>query len=329
MTYASGSGGLCWLFVALAFTSCSASKPLRYPDPVVPLAASRTISVSTSSGAADDPSLPGPSYSPEIPGFVPFGRTAQGVLQYCHQKTDIMFVYIDGGAHRIGTDYWRRDDDRPIHAVTLSPFLLARYEVSAQVWNEIMEAERLPDAGEEFLPMVEISWDDCQDFCSRTGLRLPTEAQWEFACRAGTGTAYGFGDDLEYEQANVRFPEFDADPFPVHVGTVNSLPTEPSPTDPDRLPIGSFPPNDLGVADLVGNVAEWCEDAYEPDFYSSASASGLDPICRSTSQERVVRGCTYSDVARDCWCWIRRSESRSVRSYSIGFRPAYWPIPGR
>ncbi|MBY0444146.1 MAG: formylglycine-generating enzyme family protein, partial [Burkholderiales bacterium] len=136
--------------------------------------------------------------------------------------------------------------------------------------------------------MEQVSWEDAVDFCQRlsamTGLEfvLPTEAQWEYACRAGTATAFHWGSTCDGSQANCR----------------GDLPYGGSVAGPNRettTPVGMYAPNNWGLYDMHGNVAEWCADWYGP--YPSGQAT--DPSGPASGQHRVLRGGSWHfDPAR-------------------------------
>ncbi len=151
----------------------------------------------------------------------------------------------------------------------------------------------------ENLPVDSVSWEDCSEFCNKTKLSLPTEAQWEYACRAGTSTPYAFGETLSEEQANFGGYEM--------------------------LAVDSFEPNGFGLHNMHGNVSEWCQDVYDAEFYKKPEATQKNPVCTSGSGERVFRSGGWGFAP-----WLCRSASRhhlrpSSRSAGNGFRPAYNP----
>ena len=161
------------------------------------------------------------------------------------------------------------------HEVTITkPFYIGKYEVTQEQWEGIM-GKNPSDTKGATLPVTDISWNDCQEFIKKLnaktdgGYRLPTEAEWEYACRAGTTTAYSFGDkitpkDANYDDSKIRKP----------------------------VEVGSYNPNAFGLFDMHGNVEEWCEDWY------GAYPEGLvtDPKGPATGGNRVSRGGSFSGV---------------------------------
>ncbi len=256
----------------------------------------------------------------------------QGYSEYRHRQTGIVFVRVPGGTFRMG----RVDDthpgngafgERPQHAVKLSSFLLAKHEISQAEWRSVMANNPSQAKGED-LPVHMVSWSQCQEFCDKTRLELPTEAQWEYACRATTaGDFSGTGnlDDMGWSKENSN-------------GRVQ--------------PVGAKRPNDFGLHDMHGNIGEWCVDVHNVDFYGMPEARQNDPVCRVAGPETaghteilavsgnggvttrwvpdptkfwVYRGGSYWHPG-----WFCRSASRlgwSRGNSLIGFRPAFYPLP--
>lgn len=184
-------------------------------------------------------------------------------------------------------------DERPVHQVTLTKgFWIGKTEVTQAQWKSVMGNNPSDHEGDD-LPVECVSWDDCMEFCKKTGLELPTEAQWEYACRAGsTGPYAGTGnlDDMGWYGGN---------------------------SGRQTHPVGTKQPNAWGLYDMHGNVWEWCADWYG-DYPSGAVT---DPKGASSGSYRVWRGGSWGNDAASC-----RSAGRndgyypSSRYDNLGFR---------
>ncbi|MCZ6603249.1 MAG: formylglycine-generating enzyme family protein [Planctomycetota bacterium] len=246
------------------------------------------------------------TYWKEIRFFLKFERlekNAQGYPEYRHRETGIVFVGLPGGTFEMGSpesESGRMEWEGPVHKVSLSPFLIAKYEVSQAEWKKVMGNRRSRFEGDT-LPVGNVFWEDCQEFCTKAGLSLPTEAEWEYACRAGTSGAYaGTGklDDMGWSKENSGGPPH---------------------------PVGEKLPNDFGLHDMHGSVLEWCEDWFQEDFYQE-STGVIDPLCENSgSGSRVVRGGSWYDPARVCRSAGRGRIPPSSRIEALGFRPTRSP----
>jgi formylglycine-generating enzyme required for sulfatase activity len=237
-------------------------------------------------------------------------KDGRKLAQYEHRETGVVLVLLPAGEFLMGSPPGERDRDEIefLHPVRLRPFLMARYALAAEVYDGWIDADgRLKDQGPhypdaqqaEWLPKVVVTWNDAWRFCARFGWTLPAEAQWEYACRAGTATRYAFGDELRPEDAN--FNESGK-------GGV--------------CPVGEYRPNDFGLFQMHGNVWEWCHDVWSPAFYLREEAKGPDPLCLAGSVIRVLRGGSWSDYARSCRSANRDWDAAAGRWDSAGFRPA-------
>jgi formylglycine-generating enzyme required for sulfatase activity len=175
-------------------------------------------------------------------------------------------------------------------------------------------------------PVVNVSWNDAKEFCDwlsrkdgRT-YRLPTEAEWEYCCRAGTETLYCNGDDPEKvarvgnvgdASARARYPGWTT--IAADDGHVLTA------------PVGRYEPNGWGLYDMHGNVWEWCLDNYEAQYYKQTNALTLDPGGPSTATDRVVRGGCWYDSGRVCRSALRHWFKPDFRYFNLGFRVARVP----
>jgi formylglycine-generating enzyme required for sulfatase activity len=249
--------------------------------------------------------------SPAVPhaiaGFTRLDVNAQGYPEYRHEKTGLLFVLLPGGKFRMGspeTEASRGTDEGPVHEVELSPFLIAKHEVTQEVWVKVMGTSPSFFKGERHLPVEKVSWDDCKAFCDKTGLAFPTEAQWEYACRAGTQTPFSFGATITTDQVKYhgKYPQ-------------------------KTVPVGSLLANAFGLHEMHGNLWEWCFDVHDDQFYRKPEATKKDPRCEAGSVFRVLRGGSWGNYARGCRSALRTGDAASYRGYDAGFRPALSRLP--
>ena len=185
-----------------------------------------------------------------------------------------------------------------MHTVNLQPFLMCRTECTQEAWDRVGgsdDRKLLPIAG---FPIESVSWRDCAVWCRKAGLRLPSEAEWEYACRAGTATAYCFGDE-----------DSDLGEYAWYDGNSRGK----------TYPVGQRKPNAFGLYDMHGNVHEWCQDWYVGN-YSRAPSDGS--AYEGGGSQRMVRGGYWLSLARGCRSAFRFMEEPSCRDQIIGFRPA-------
>jgi formylglycine-generating enzyme len=228
-------------------------------------------------------------------------------------------VKIPAGKFMMGspTTEDERTDNETLHEVTLSkPFYIGVHTVTFDLYDQyVLETKhnRPGDRGwgRDKQPVINVSWEDTAGFCiwlsKKTGkkYRLPTEAEWEYACRAGTETPFNTGYNVTTQQANYN-GEY---PYKGNSKGENRAQT---------LPVGSFAPNNWGLFDMHGNVWEWCNDR----FGSYPTKSVLDPEGPKTGSDRVVRGGSWNNRARYCRSAGRNYGTASGSGSHIGFRLA-------
>lgn len=223
-------------------------------------------------------------------------------------------VLIGSGTFMMGSPSSEtgRETDEAQHQVTLTKdYWIGRYEVTQRQWVEIMgeNPSHFKAAGLE-APVEQVGWSDCQAFLrelnarvSGGGFRLPTEAEWEYACRAGTVTVFHYGDQLDSSKAN----------FDGSASYANGPSGEFRRT---TVPVGQFPPNGFGLYDMHGNVWEWCQDWYA--VYPQNSIS--NPVGPSSGAVRVLRGGCWRRSANNCRSAARVQGSLQNRDFDLGFR---------
>jgi uncharacterized protein (TIGR02996 family) len=220
------------------------------------------------------------------------------------------------------------EEEGPLHEVELTQaFYLGVFPVTQGQYSQIMGKnpswfcrggggeQAVRNQSTECFPVEGVSWDDAVEFCRRLSeerepgrqYRLPSEAEWEFACRAGTTTPFHFGATLSSAQAN-----FDASgPY----GRDRERPVLMRTT-----PVGSYPPNAWGLYDMHGNVDEWCAEWLDPDYYRASPRQ--NPTGPREGDFRVVRGGGWNSIARECRAARREGCVPASRFSTLGFRVA-------
>jgi len=216
-----------------------------------------------------------------------------------------------------------RYDEGPQHSVTLTRgFWMLETEVTQAMWKSVMGTSisqqrdkestfrSLSGEGSDY-PMYFVSWEECRSFCEKLSeklgltVSLPTEAQWEYACRAGTTSAYSFGSSLNGQEANCNGN------YPYGTSTKG-------PYLEKTVPVKSYAPNAWGLYDMHGNVMEWCQDWYDEDYYAASPTS--DPTGPNSGSNRVIRGSCWYDIAQVCRSANRYEGAPVARNYGLGFR---------
>ena len=211
-------------------------------------------------------------------------------------------ILIPAGKFMMGSPASEKNrfDVETQHEVTITkPFYMGKYEVTQEQWEAVMGNNPSETKGAK-LPVTDVSWEDCQEFIKKLnaktdgGYRLPTEAEWEYSCRAGTTTAYSFGDkitpkDVNYDDSGIGKP----------------------------VEVGSYKPNAFGLYDMHGNVYEWCED-----WHGEYPFAVTDPKGPATGKLRVLRGGSFTDLVSTARSSNRGGNSPTNRSYVLGFRLA-------
>ena len=222
------------------------------------------------------------------------------------------FVLIPAGEFLMGSppDEPGRDSDEHLHRVRIRrPFYLGKFEVTQSQWEAVMGEGPSFFHGEAALPVESVRDEQCIEFCRRLSrlarrrVRLPSEAEWEYAARAGTAGAFSCGDELVPHDANFDWSQGGA------------ADVEPSQR---TLPVGSFPANPWGLHDMHGNVREWCADWYARDSYQTAPA--VDPTGPRQGSQRVLRGGSWDDLPARCRSAYRHGFRPGDREESNGLR---------
>jgi formylglycine-generating enzyme required for sulfatase activity len=225
---------------------------------------------------------------------------------------EMKFVWIAPGSFKMGSpkDEKSRKDDENQHNVTLTRgFYMAVYTVTQEQWLAVMGKNPSKFTDGKNLPVEQVSWNDCQEFIKKLQekdkkpYRLPTEAEWEYACRAGTTTPFYFGETISVDQANFN-------------GNYTYSESKTGTYREKTVPVGSFPPNAWGLFDMHGNVWQWCQDCYEEKF---TKTDATDPVC-NTGESRVIRGGSWIDNPLECRSAYRGGSRPALKHSLVGLR---------
>ena len=256
---------------------------------------------------------------PEIRQRMRAAADQEGQQEIVAEQGGYELVLIPGGAFMMGSpedEPERMDSEGPRREVAVPSFYMGRYPVTNREYAVFLKANpNMPEPkywgdrqfNQPDQPVVGVSWEDARAYAQWAGLRLPTEAEWEYACRAGTDTPFFFENCLSTDQAN-----YDGN-YPYKgcpKGEYREKPT----------PVGSFPPNEFGLYDMHGNVFEWCEDDWHGS-YKGAPVDGSAWIGRpERGGYRVLRGGSWIDFAGNCRSANRNRFTPVSRNYFLGFR---------
>lgn len=218
-------------------------------------------------------------------------------------KKDSAMLLISSGAFYMGSDHGNRNET-PVHRVKLGPFMMDKNEVTVRDFRAMCRENgvrfpKQPNWNQDDHPVVNVTWDEAKLYCEWAGKRLPTEAEWEVACRGGLeGKIYPWGDVFDDTKCNAGGGE---DGYK------------------KTSPAGSFPANGYGLHDMAGNVWEWCYDRYDSKYYAESPAG--NPQGPSSGNSRVIRGGGWMfGSAQFLRCAKRREKPSDGRYPYIGFR---------
>lgn len=231
-------------------------------------------------------------------------------------------VKIVGGSFLMGTptgEIGRSPDEGPQHLVQIRTFYLGKYPVTQSQYRAVMGKNPSFFQGEN-RPVENVSWYEAMEFCHRLsemtgrGFRLPTEAEWEYACRAGTTDPFCFGGTITSELANYKATYGYGQVEPLGAGVGGQWRQE-------TTEVGSFPANNFGLYDMHGNVWEWCLDHWHEN-YEGAPTDGSPWLEKEEELPRVIRGGSWSDTAYYCRSGVRLFALPDFKGQLIGFRVA-------
>ncbi len=243
---------------------------------------------------------PKPQISTPIPALA-----QQNFTEDLGNGVKLEMIAIPGGSFQMGSEDF--ENTKPVHPVTLSPFHLGKFQVTQSQWQAVMKTNPSFFKGDT-LPVEQVSWDDAVEFCEKlskkTGktYRLPTEAEWEYGCLAGSTGKYCFGDDESLLRDYAWFGE-DWQKGSTH-------------------PVGQKKPNNWGLYDMHGNVWEWCQDWYDANYYAELSKKGeaVNPQGPANGERRVLRGGSWDLDQLVARAVYRGDLHPAGRSVNLGFR---------
>lgn len=225
-------------------------------------------------------------------------------------------VLIPEGEFDMGSPNWDRDaetGEKPKHKVKITkPFYLGKHEVTQALWRKVMGTDPWKIGGDFYkegaeYPATHVNWNDAMAFCEklsrseRKTYRLPTEAEWEYACRGGTTTRFHFGDD---ENGFERYGWLGQE-------------------EKNAQPVALKQANPFGLHDMHGNVWEWCQDWYDQNYYLTSPTS--DPQGPAAGSQRVLRGGGWDGMKRGCRSANRAWNPEYLRRFCFGFRVVLVP----
>lgn len=240
--------------------------------------------------------------APATPAAVSVKRGPQPGDILCAGTGYPELVLLPSGSFRMGSI--ESSDEQPVHTVNIASFAIGKYPVTQAQWRKVMGNNPSHFRGDDLRPVERVSWDDAQAFIQKlnqlTGesYRLPSEAEWEYACRAGSTGKWCCGNNETQIREYAWCEE-------------NS--------DSQTQPVGRKKPNAFGLFDMHGNVLEWCEDRSHAN-YKSALDDGRAWVSGDTG--RVMRGGCFALLAEHSRAAIRYDHSPGFRSHFIGFRVA-------
>jgi formylglycine-generating enzyme required for sulfatase activity len=263
-------------------------------------------------------------YSPtnitKIPGNTPLDiNSALSFTEDLGKGVKLEMIAIPGGTFLMGSpenEVERFSDESPQHEVTVPGFFIGKYQLTQLQYQTIMGTNPSYFKGDN-RPVEGVGWEDAVKFCQKLNhstlgnYRLPSEAEWEYACRAGTKTPFHFGDNVTTDLVNYNGNY----PYPsAPKGKYREQTTD----------VGIFPPNAFGLYDMHGNVWEWCEDERHEN-YINAPTDGSSWQSRISLGQKVLRGGCWHDYARYCRSACRLKSPCCSRNYFYGFRVVLSP----
>jgi formylglycine-generating enzyme required for sulfatase activity len=262
-----------------------------------------------------------------------YERTAQYFIEDLGNGIQLEMVMIPGGSFMMGspeTEEDSNDYERPQHQVTIKAFCLGKYQVTQAQWKAVaafpqvnkelkLDPSRFKGDGSTSLtnhrPVEQVSWEDAVEFCDRLSkhtkrqYRLPSEAEWEYACRAGTTTQFHFGQTITTDLANYNGNSTYGDGVK---GVYRKETTE----------VGSFGvANNFGLYDMHGNVWEWCQDDWHNNYEGAPTDGSVWLSSKKSSDKKLLRGGSWNINPGNCRSAYRYYDDLDLSlNFNIGFR---------
>ncbi|MDO4583372.1 MAG: SUMF1/EgtB/PvdO family nonheme iron enzyme [Planctomycetia bacterium] len=257
---------------------------------------------------------------PDVPQILPAsgGRTAGERMVKTVKGVEYAFRWCPAGEFMMGSPEGElgRYSEETQHRVRLTKgFWMLETEVTQAMWESVMGDNPSNFKGSN-LPVEKVSWKDCQEFCQKLrslglNVQLPTEAQWEYACRAGTTTSLNNGKNITSEEGKgICYNLSEVGWYEKNLDLTTHI-------------VGQKKPNAWGLYDMHGNVYEWCQDWYDSGYYAESPTS--DPEGPSSGAFRVFRGGSWNSIARFCRSAFRFHNTPAHRVDALGFRLALVP----
>ncbi len=244
---------------------------------------------------------------------------------YTEPSTGMDFVYLKGGCYEMGDSVGDGDlNERPVHQVCVSGFYIGKYEVTNAQYKKFRpqhnsgKSEGFTLDGDK-QPVVNVTWEDAVAYAKwlsrKTGqsFRLPTEAEWEYAERAGTTTSRFWGNDPDEACKYANVADLTAKKYRPHWTAFFC-----DDGHAVSAPVGSFKPNGYGLYDMLGNVWEWCEDVYNSEAYTKLPKD--NPVFEGSGEYRVMRGGGWSNGPLGIRSSHRVALSPDFGHHALGFR---------
>ena len=262
-----------------------------------------------------------------------YERAAQYFIEDLGNGIQLEMVMIPSGSFIMGspeTEEGSIDDERPQHQVTIKAFCLGKYQVTQAQWKAVaafpqVNHELKPDPSRfkgDNRPVESVSWEDAVEFCDRLSIhtkrqyRLPSEAEWEYACRAVTTTPFHFGQTITTDLANYRGTDNES------AGRSGSYGQGPKGVyREETTEVGSFEiANNFGLYDMHGNVWEWCQDGWHSNYEGAPTDGSAWLDNEESSNRKLLRGGSWFGNPGNCRSAFRYNGNLDNGHYLIGFR---------